>query len=40
MQKYEVMIRVIIRVKILLAKGVNPNLDPEIETGSLSGDSN
>ena len=36
MQEYEVMIRVAIRVKILLAKEANPNLDPEIETGPLS----
>ena len=40
LQKYEVKIGIVIRVKILWAKGVNPNRNPEIETGLLSRDAN
>ena len=40
LQKYEVKISIVIRVKILWAKGVNPNRYPEIETGLLSRDAN
>ena len=38
LQKYEVKISIVIRIKILWAKGVNPSRNPEIETGMLSGD--
>ena len=36
LQKYEVKISIVIRVKVLWAKGVNPSRNPEIEIGLLS----
>ena len=38
LQKYEVKISIVIRIKFLETKGVNPNCYPEIEAGLLSKD--